>query len=268
MGKIGVYLLIRDDPYTLEELFGSLPRQSDTRFDIIGIYRPDLSHPSTKMMEKKLKEIYLLENEDVGLLINRLASKRNDDIIVILDSAFLPSNQVWLSRLVSPLNQGEAEIVIGRIAHDMYTNWLIQNDFRIEQDLTHRNDISSFYFQYGNFAVTKDVIKNNPFPEGGFDEFALRWIISKPKQVRFVADAVVTYLDNITVDGFVEAYRRFSKETHGLGRPIRASLYLLFRGIYRDATLSFAKKMPQWIFFSIYFRFRQAAGFLFAAWGK
>ncbi len=264
MEKIGVYLLIRDDPYTLEELFGSLPRQSDTRFDLIGIHSPGLSHPSAKIVKRKLKEIHVLEDENAGALINRLSSSRENDIIVILDCAFIPSNQVWLSRLVSYLGQGEADIVIGRIAHDIYTNWLIQNDFKTEQDLTHRDDISPFYFQYGNFAVTREFIRRNPFPEGNFDEFALRWILSKPGKVRFVADAVVTYLDHITVDAFVEAYRRYSKIAYGHGMPVRASLNLFFRGIYRDARLSFEKKMPQWIFFSLYFRLRQAAGFLFA----
>ncbi|VAX20666.1 hypothetical protein MNBD_NITROSPINAE02-1532 [hydrothermal vent metagenome] len=264
MEKIGVYLLIRDDPYTLEELFGSLPRQSETRFEMIGIHKPGLSHPSTKIVKKKLKEIHVVEDENAGALLNSLVSSRNDDVIVVLDCAFIPSNQVWLSRLVSYLGQGDAEIVIGRIAHDIYTNWLIQNDFKTEQNLTYRDAISPFYFQFGNFAVTKEVIRRNPFPEGNFDEFALRWILSNPGKVRFVADAVVTYLDHITVDAFVEAYRNYSREAHGHGVPVGAGLNLFFRGIYRDARLSLNKNAPQWIFFSLYFRLRQAAGFLFA----
>lgn len=261
MGAAAVYILVRDDPYTLEELFGILRRQSYQNFKLIGILPKNLSHASMRLVEKNLDEKHTLENDDAGALLNRVISSRPEKVTVILDSAFLPSNQVWLDRLLKRVSPGDEQIVAGRIAHDLYTNWLIQNDFTLEQNLTHRHDLSPFYFQFGNFAVVSETVQKNPFPSGGMDDFALRWILLKPGEVRFVADAVITSLNEISVKDFVAAYKRFGKETGGFGRPLRESFKLFFRGVYRDSTFAWKRKMPQWIFFSIYMRLRQAIGF-------
>ncbi len=263
MKKVSLYLLVHDEPEGVKELTGMIRRQSESRFDVIALIPPDLSPPTKHMCEKVAKEIHVVEDGDAGSLINNLALSNNDDIVVVLDSGFMPSNQVWLKYLLEGFNEEECGIVIGRLAHDLYTNWFIQNDFKLAEENMKNGEIAPYCFQFGGFAVKTDILRKTPFPKGGIDEFALRWMLLNPGPVRFEKNVVTACLDAISVDCFVSSYSRLSRETNGLGKPFRESLKLFFKGSGRDITLMWEKKMPFWIFFSLYLRFRQAKGFLF-----
>ncbi|MBI5814037.1 MAG: glycosyltransferase [Nitrospinae bacterium] len=261
MSQITVFILVRDEPYGFSELTGMIRRQDEEGFETIAFVPPDLSKATAHMVERNFKNTRVVARDDMGGALNEAVKSAARELIVILDSAFLPSNQVWLNRLTAPLKAGDAEVVTGRLAHDLYTNWLIQNDFACDQNLVNRGGLPPFYFQFANFAAKKSVLAANPFPSSGIDDFALRWALDNSIPHRFVADAVVTHLEHISLDGFVEAYRRYGRHTRGLGKPLRESLKLFWRGIGRDAAFALSKRKPQWLFFSLYFRARQAMGF-------
>lgn len=262
MKEVTIYLIVRDDPYTLNDVLGMLGRQTEETPEIIAVTPPDLGEAAQHMVDQQATSSIVVTGGDVGKTLMLDINNRSARFVILLDSLFMPSNQVWLDRILAPIKRGDATVVIGRIVHDLYTNYLVINDMNKGQSLTHRDDISPFFFQYLNFAVTIDTLKNFPFPSGGFDTFALRWALKRPGVIRFVADATVVHMDAFDSGDFAMGWKRYAREAYSTPERFILAFTLFLGGLWTDFLFSLAKRAPQWIFYSLYLRIRQATAVL------
>ncbi len=263
MDKTAVYLLVHDEPFALGEILGMLKRQDQTDFTLIGITPPGLSKASQKLCEKNFAVTGVMQDDDAGSAIMKIVKERDEQIIILLDSTSMPSNQVWLRRLRDHIGRENADVVIGRIVSDCYTNWLIQNEIGRDQHIAMTKPISAFYFQFANFAVTKQTLQKKPFPSGTVRDFAMKWALDTKPAVLFSADATVTHLMAIEPEDYMAAYSRYSRASSSFIGRIGMAITAPVKGFFCDVAFSLGRRMPQWIFYSIYMRIRQGFAILF-----
>ena len=264
MGKPIVYLLVRDEPFGFGETLGMLRRQSLAGCRMVAVTPPGLGAATEKLIGPNFAERIVALDEAVGAALNGHLAQSDADVAIVLDGAYLPSTTVWLERLVAPLENGEADITLSRMVHDLYTNWLVQNDFRSIQHLADRSAPSPFLFLFGAFAFKTAVAAKKPFPDdAGYADAGFRWRLTDPGTTALVADATVSHLFPIGPAEYAAAHRRYARSCPDGGGPFAHALRLAFGGFVRDLSLIFSRRAPQWLPYAVYFRTRLFLGVLF-----
>ncbi len=260
MNKHLIYLLVRNDPFAFGELTGMLRRQSRADFDLVALVAGIPDGKLKMLLDGRVPDQLGVDEKTLAQVVTDDIARRAPTSVTLLDTTFMPSNTAWFERVIDSLERGDAKVVLSRMVHDLYTNWLVQNDLVHLHHRAEKGSSLAFLYPFSAVTFTPDVLAQWPLVGGDFDHLLLRWGFTEPGPALLVHDALVTHVHPLTPGQYVAAHVRFVRLARPAGGRLGYAIGEFIGGVKRDISFAFSRRRPQWIFYSIYLRLRIAFG--------
>lgn len=199
-----------------------------------------------------------------GAVLNQAMELTSSEIVIFLNADCVPQNSSWLHELVSPIQDGEADITFGcQVPRANCYPPLARDTMETFGDGRHQERWRNC-FSMALSALRRDVWESVRFdPDLRYSE-DIAWSLavkSKGFKVQYAPHSVVEHSHNYTLAQF---YRRQKGE--GIAEAsifswnrwrsslLRYSLLPLFRQVWRDTMFCLSRSRPGWVPASIAYR--------------
>lgn len=219
MGKISVIIPTLNAEKELPELFRSLKSQTQTADEIIIVDSESEDKTVEICKQNNAKLIQIRRKEfDHGKTRDMALRESTGDIVVFLTQDAIPANKIFLSKLISYLNEDKVAVSTGRqLPKENATrmeqlirayNYPSESYIRSKDDLS-KMGIKTFFYSDVCAAYNRNIY----IELGGFDYplktnedmFFAAKVINSGYRIAYAADAQVFHSHNFTLS---EQYRR------------------------------------------------------------
>jgi len=237
----------------LEELLKKLESQDDIRRDeyeliLVDSGSTDLTISIAKRYADKIEYIDK-ERFSFGRSLNVGCEAAFGNILVFISAHCIPTDERWLSNLISPIERSEAEYVYGRQIGASTTkfseNILFEKFYPFESEIP-KNEI---FLNNANAALKTGWWSALRFDEKltGLEDMEMgKRLVAKGGRIGYVAEAAVYHIHNETWPKVKNRYERESRALESIFPEIKFNLidffYYTFIAIFHDIGVSIKKR--------------------------
>jgi rhamnosyltransferase len=218
----------------------------------------DIAHRHQCRIEHILKKDF-----SFGRSLNVGCAAAQGRNLVFISGHCIPADKSWLSRLVAPLESGEAHYVYGRqIGHDL-TRFSEHQVFAKYFPASRADAQQGFFCNNANAALKTDIWKTHRFDEEltGLEDMELaKRLMTKGLKVEYVPDAAVAHIHEETWTKIKLRYEREAIALQGIMPEVHVHLSDFLRyfmsGVLHDASISIQerallKRFPEIVMFRL-----------------
>ena len=279
---ISILIFTKNNSKTIEKILDAIQTQSTTKtFEIIAVDSSS-SDNTVKVLENHgCKIISILASEFAhGRTRNQAAQTAAGDILIFMNGDAIPKNDVWLEKLVAPID-GKNVATFSRqipypetpIVEQIFLNKVYSDKPRtVEKQSLERRDLdSSIFFSTVSAAVKRDIFDQFRFSDqiliSEDQELAVRFIMAG-FTIKYVPESIVTHSHSYSISRVFRryfdigwAYRSIpDQRAFNLGRMILDQCSLICESIKASP-----KGGPKVWMFSIAYIFSKSIGFALGA---
>lgn len=148
-----------------------------------------------------------------GRSLNIGCENASGDILVFISAHCIPSDDMWLQRLIAPLRSGQCDYTYGcQIGMDGVTRFAEQQVFAHYYKSKNDLEQTGFFCNNANAAITRPRWETHGFDEvvTGLEDMVLaKQIVAEQGQIGYVADATVVHIHE---ENLSQVYRRYFRE--------------------------------------------------------
>lgn len=183
-----------------------------------------------------------------GRSLNRGSDFARGEVLVYISGHCVPSDSNWLSKLISPLLQGDISYSYGRQQGRDTTKYSENKLFEKYYPKESKIPQTDFFCNNANAALRRAVWEQNKFDEEvtGLEDMDLgKRLLEQGGRLAYVADAVVFHIHNET---WLQTKRRYEREAIALQKimpdvhvSLLDSIRYLVASVVSDFTSAFAE---------------------------
>ncbi len=172
---ISVTTMVRDSGPILDEFLERLSKQR-TRLphELVVLYYGEGKDTLRRLRRFSPKIIEISSEEfDLGISRDLVCKNTSGNYVVTVSIDALPTSNLWLQELVTPIISGKADIVQGNLICPKYGDIYYPNFFYWERNYTffYTSEAKRFFKQYGNIGLScvNMAFRKEVWDKGGFN---------------------------------------------------------------------------------------------------